>query len=809
MTHSQQFENLLCPICNGACSLLEAVDFNKSCEERNGKFLTPAGIPVHYALCSQCGFCFGQELVNWPVAEFESKIYNDEYILVDPDYVEARPRANAIHLMSLFGNQTPSIRHLDYGGGSGRLAKILRDTGWQSHSYDLIADKKSSLEQSGKFDLITAFEVFEHLPDASKLMSDIRSLLAPNGLILFSTLLSDGNIQSNRKLNWWYAAPRNGHISLFSKSSLSILAKSNGFNFASLSDGLHVFWAEVPPWGHHILNFQGTVPMHNIPLNNAMSQAHTHAQAGRVAEAESVYRSIIAAHPKFHPAYQEFGLLAYAAGNLALAADLFKAAIALDHTIALYHRNYGEICRRLGRFDEAIKAGSQACQLSPADIDAHFNLGLAYSDAKDTLQANRAYHRVLELLVSHLASNNASAQMWNMRGICLHRLRLFEEARASYLRSLELQPRFPAALNSLGSLLNDIGLVREAHDYFALAVTLDPEFSMARLNLGMAQLRMGDWQNGWDNYEARWTGSAESGNGTFSRPLCPLPQWIGQDETDRQGLLIFSEQGYGDLFQFSRYLERASKRFAKVGLVCPDQLTQQIMEWSFGEYVVILKRMPSDFTTWHYQCPLMSLPRAFQTQLNTIPATVPYLKVSQMAQAHWRERLDIAAPCGYTVGIAWSGRKSHQYDAQRSLRFEQILPLLKDERITWINLQKQGMDDPRPIVPHDVRWIDWTEDLTDFADTAALVSNLDLIISIDSSMVHLAGGLARPVWMLNRFNSEWRWLEQREDSPWYPTLRIFNQPKLDDWPGLFNAVQLALSELPIETGSGKINLYSP
>ena len=119
------------------------------------------------------------------------------------------------------------------------------------------------------------------------------------------------------------------------------------------------------------------------------------------------------------------------------------------------------------------------------------------------------------------------------------------------------------------------------------------------------------------------------------------------------------------------------------------------------------------------------------------------------------------------------------------------------------------MDDTRPIVPDGIHWIDWTDDLTDFADTAALLVNLDLIISIDSSMVHLAGGLARPVWMLNRFNSEWRWLEQREDSPWYPTLRIFNQPQLDDWPGLFNAVQLALSELPIETGSGKIDLNYP
>ena len=171
-----------------------------------------------------------------------------------------------------------------------------------------------------------------------------------------------------------------------------------------------------------------------------------------------------------------------------------------------------------------------------------------------------------------------------------------------------------------------------------------------------------------------------------------------------------------------------------------------------------------------------------------------------MAQAYWHERLSIAAPERLTVGVAWAGRRSHMYDAQRSLRFEQFLPLLEDERITWVSLQKLGMDEPRPAIPDSVDWIDWTEELTDFADTAALLSNLDLVISIDSSMVHLAGGLARPVWMLNRFNSEWRWLEQREDSPWYPTLRIFNQPQFGDWASVFNALQSALAEIAIPHG---------
>ena len=790
-------ENLLCPVCSGVCTILDSVDFNKSCEERNGKFLSPAGISVNYALCIQCGFCFAPGFANWKLEEFEDRIYNDNYPLVDPDYFETRPRANANNLISMFGDRAHSIKHLDYGGGNGLLAELLRKSNWQSLSYDPFVDKNVRTEQIGKFDLITAFEVFEHIPDVRKMMSDLSSLLSPNGLILFSTLLSDGNIKSNQSINWWYASPRNGHISLFSRKSLSVLAQNNGFNFGSISATLHAFGNKIPHWAEHILKWSDASSMNHSRLNNAMMQAQGHAQAGRLVEAEAVYRNIIVSYPKFHPVYQEFGLLAYGAGNLALAAELFETAIALDHNVALYHRNFGELCRRLGRFDEAVKAGAQACKLSPSDVNAHFNLGLACSDAKDATQATHAYRKVLELLEPRLATCEASPQMWNMRGHSLHRLGRLNEARKSYEHALELQPDFPVALNSLGSLLTDIGLVSEALGYFSKAVNIAPEFAMARLNLGMAQLKLGDWQNGWDNYEARWTGSAESGNGTFSRPTCPLPQWEGQGDTGQQGLLVFAEQGFGDMFQFSRYLVPALNRFAKVGFVCPDSTTHLLMDWSYGESVVLLKRMPVDYETWHWQCPLMSLPRAFQTRLNTIPTDTPYLKVPKLAQAHWRERLDAAALKRFTVGVAWTGRRTHMYDAQRSLRFEQFSTLLKDKRITWLSLQKIGVDEPHPAIPKDIDWIDWTEELIDFADTAALVANLDLVISIDSSMVHLAGGLGRPVWMLNRFNGEWRWLEQRADSPWYPTLRIFNQLQLGDWASVLDAVQSALAEISV------------
>ncbi len=245
--------NLICPVCRETCSLLDVVDFNKSCEEIRGKFLGLSGIPVYYALCMQCGFCFAPEILSWQLEAFENKIYNSEYILVDPDYIETRPRANANTVISMFNEQTQLIKHLDYGGGNGLLANLLNESGFNSTTYDPFVDRNIDLKKLGQFNLITAFEVFEHVPDIHELMSNLRLLLAPNGLILFSTLLSDGNIHANQRLSWWYASPRNGHISLFSENSLTLFAHSNGFNLGSFSAGFHVLFTEVPIWAKHII----------------------------------------------------------------------------------------------------------------------------------------------------------------------------------------------------------------------------------------------------------------------------------------------------------------------------------------------------------------------------------------------------------------------------------------------------------------------------------------------------------------------------------------------------------------------------
>lgn len=246
-------QDLFCPVCQGVSSLLDVVDFNKSCEEGNGNFLPLAGYPVYYAICTHCGFCFTPELMQWKLEQFEQDIYNADYIKVDPDYLQNRPKANAETLISAFGDRTHLFSHLDYGGGNGLLSQYLREAQFSSSSYDPFVNPETAIDTLGSFDLITAFEVFEHVPDVQHLMRNLVKLRASNGLVLFSTLLSDGNIHPKQRLGWWYASPRNGHISLFSRHSLFILAERYGLKFGSFAEDLHVFYTSAPAWADHII----------------------------------------------------------------------------------------------------------------------------------------------------------------------------------------------------------------------------------------------------------------------------------------------------------------------------------------------------------------------------------------------------------------------------------------------------------------------------------------------------------------------------------------------------------------------------
>jgi hypothetical protein len=238
-----------CPVCATETVIHDVVDFNKSCEEARQLFLPLSGRPIYYHRCPGCAFVLAPEFGQWSDQEFQEHIYNERYIDIDPDYVSKRPMGNAGFLRQLFGDSHGEIRHLDYGGGSGVLSNALREQGWDSTSYDPFPRNERRIEDLGRFNLITAFEVFEHVPDVTELMNNITSLMADECVVIFSTLLSDGHITPNSRLTWWYASPRNGHISLFSKQSLVLLAEQRGLQFGSFNGGTHCLFNRLPGWG--------------------------------------------------------------------------------------------------------------------------------------------------------------------------------------------------------------------------------------------------------------------------------------------------------------------------------------------------------------------------------------------------------------------------------------------------------------------------------------------------------------------------------------------------------------------------------
>ena len=238
-------KTLNCPVCGGACALHAEVDIGRSMTGRDD---AAGDVSVEYWLCGDCGFCFAPEMARWSRDQMLARVYNESYARHDPDSVELRPGENAKLLERLFGRHKGAIRHLDYGGGAGELSRRLRESGWDSTSYDPFFDAGRELRELGKFSLVTAFEVVAHLPNVNRLMEEIYGVLAPDGLVLFSTVVSDGHIARGMPLDWWYAAPRNGHISLHSRLSLTMMGAKRGFRYAALSEVLHVYCRTVPPW---------------------------------------------------------------------------------------------------------------------------------------------------------------------------------------------------------------------------------------------------------------------------------------------------------------------------------------------------------------------------------------------------------------------------------------------------------------------------------------------------------------------------------------------------------------------------------
>ena len=531
--------------------------------------------------------------------------------------------------------------------------------------------------------------------------------------------------------------------------------------------------------------------------------------------AEEAYRRAIAARPIYAPAHSNLGNLLQDMGRLDDALSSHLHAVELDPAAAAYHFNLANVLKELNQFDAALTSYDRALWLEPHYVAAWGNKGGVLMDQGRFEEALFGYEQSVAL-------RPQDAKAHSNRGNALVALRRFEEAIASFERAIEIDPGDPQsymnlgnaligagrldaaidclmravsidpgyaeACSNLGSALKTVGRFAEAFDQYDRAIRLEPALAEAHWNKGLTQLLLGDFRNGWRSYEWRWkTKDYLRTAQDFAQPL-----WVGQGSLAGKTILVHCEQGLGDTIQFCRYLPLLAARGARVVLTLPRVLLGLLQNLpGVDQFVVQGEALPP--TDVH--CPLLSLPLAFETTLATVPSPRGYLKPDPLKLARWSDWLgEKTKP---RIGLMWSGNAQHKNDHNRSIPLASLLSCLPAP-FEYISLQREVRDaDQRLLDLHpEIRHVGLG--LEDFTDTAALCALMDLVISVDTSVAHLSGALGRPTWVLLPYLPDWRWLLEREDSPWYSSAILHRQAVAGDWGAVLDQIRRDL--LAVEPG---------
>ncbi|CAB3672254.1 tetratricopeptide repeat protein [Paraburkholderia rhynchosiae] len=420
----------------------------------------------------------------------------------------------------------------------------------------------------------------------------------------------------------------------------------------------------------------------------------------------------------------------------------------------------------------------------------------------------RTFASVVQTARAGLVHQPDSLALHYYFGVALQLQGRADEAAAVYRRLIELKPDYAQAHANLGVVVKGLGSLSEAEQHLRQAMALDPSNRGARASLSQVLLAAGCYEEAWPYFEDRWANFVDAnGQPASERPQLALPQWKGERPDVVGGahgvpergarLLVLPEQGHGDSLQFVRYLPLALERFAQVGYICPPPLRRLYEESLCAHWpgLVMLEDVMPNVKEWDWQCPLMSLPMAFGTRLDNIPAAT-YLSADPQRALEWRAKLDALCQRDLPrVGVVWAGGHSGTTeDRARSLTSAQLAPLFSSSHVRWISLQKTDDLAKRPSAATKAYLIDWMDHVSDFADTAAIIDNLDLVVSVDTSVAHLAAAMGKPVWLLNRFAGCWRWLHNRDDSPWYRSVRIFGQSQRGNWDEVIERVAAELKQ---------------
>ncbi|MBF0124016.1 MAG: tetratricopeptide repeat protein [Magnetococcales bacterium] len=526
----------------------------------------------------------------------------------------------------------------------------------------------------------------------------------------------------------------------------------------------------------------------------------------RLDEAIVSYRRLLELKPDHPEAPGRLASLLFKQGQLPEAAQWYQRALEHHPQSAELNFALGVVYSSLNQVDEAIAAYQRSIALNDRIAEAHHQLGSALSGKGRWAEAVAPLQRALEL-------KPEMAESCNMLGICYALLQRFDEAVASYHQALQIRPNYMEVHNNLAHALTELGRWQEAVDSYRQALVMQPDSADVHFNLGNILLLLGQFREGWLEYEwRRFKDTAK--HRQLREPFGDRRPWDGSDLQGKT-ILLLAEQGFGDVLQFARYIPMVAECGGRIVLACQPELYSLLQPLQGVAQVV--KMAPSDWPEYDEYAPLLCLPRIFQTEMHSIPAQVPYLTVVPEQLEIWQKKMPAPPPAAeppkkggflstifgrsdksaqpprpLRVGLVWAGSAEHGRDALRSIhQVELLLPLFDVPNVQFFNLQKGPASQGVQRLPAD-KLHNLAPQIFNFMDTGAILHHLDLLITVDSAPVHLAGALARPVWLLVPFIAEWRWLVDRDDSPWYPTLRLFRQRRQGDWGEVIERVAQAL-----------------
>jgi tetratricopeptide (TPR) repeat protein len=500
-----------------------------------------------------------------------------------------------------------------------------------------------------------------------------------------------------------------------------------------------------------------------LSLGEALALAERQRLEGRLPEAEKLCRRILETQPDLAEAEHLFGLIAHQSGKLGEAIEHVRRATELAPQNAMFHANFGEMLRLVGQPRLAAEAARRALAIEPKMATALSNLGVALFEMRNYKEAAQAHRQAI-------AAKPDFAEAYSNLGNALHAVRRYDDAIAAYRRALELKPGFADAVANLGTTLMHSGNLEDGAATLRHAIALSPHHANAHSSLGLILLTRGDFAEGWDEYEWRLRSSERTGQRFPERP------WRGESLAGRH-IYVQAEQGIGDTLHFARYMPLLAARAGKVTLRVHQQIVTLLRE-NLPDITILGDR--GDPARYDCDTALLCLPRLFKTRLETVPAAVPYLHAPAEAARRWQTRL--AGMAGLKIGLVWAGNPDHTNDARRSVDVSALAPLLAVPGTSFASLQVgKRASDLKKLKRGRGSIDDLSPQLTDFAETAGAVVGLDLAITVDTSVAHLAGALGKPVWVLLPQVADWRWMREREDNPWYPTMRLFRQQPGQEW----------------------------